>query len=558
MQKIDNRGRYCDTSHFEEASVASNGRIRQRVSNFLKPAFVSTVLSLAFGCLPAGRVTSQDQPFHLEEATIDTVHNAYKSGQLTARQLTQLYLNRIEAYDKKGPAINAIITINPKALDDADRLDAAFKSSGLVGPLHGIPVLIKDQMDAKGMPTTLGSLLFKDYYPDRDSFVTERLRTAGAIILGKTTLGELGGGDTYGSLFGSTRNPYGLERTVGGSSGGSGAGVSANFATVAVGEEGFASIRRPSTWTSVVGMRPTAGLVSRGGMFDGWPEVTGSLGPMARTVSDLAKLLDAIVGYDSEDPLTARGVGHVPDTYTRFLDKNGLKGARIGILREPMGSNSEPKSEDFAKITAVFDKAVGELKGAGATLADPITIPKLNELLATRTGSPMEMSDAFKMFVGRSAKAPFKSLEEMLRAPDFEKVVPYGQDRLRRPSDEARHYRYLRAQDELMTNIMKVMADNKLDAIVFKSVEHQPTFIKEGVNPPFVNTKGVAHLNTFLVFVPAITVPAGFTVDNLPAGITFMGRPYEDGTILKLAYGYEQATHHRSPPKTTPPLAGEP
>src|SRR5262245_3084337 len=365
-------------------------------------AVVLALLTLA--SVWPGKAGSQAQAFHVEEATIDSVQNAYRSGRLTSHQLVQLYLNRITAYDKKGPAINAIITINPKAVEEADRLDAAFKRSGLTGPLHGIPVIVKDQFDVKGMPTTLGSILFEGYYPDRDSFVADKLRKAGAIILGKTTLGELGGGDTFGSLFGSTRNPYGLDRTVGGSSCGSGAGLAADFATIAVGEEGFASIRRPSTWNSVVGMRPTAGLVSRGGMFDGWPEVNGSLGPMARTVTDLAKLLDVMVGYDPEDPLTARGVGHIPDTYTRFLDRNGLKGARIGILREPMGQGSEPQSADFAKVTAVFNKAVGELKTAGATLVDPITIPKLNELLAKRATSPTEARDAFKVFVGRSAK----------------------------------------------------------------------------------------------------------------------------------------------------------
>ncbi|PYS11944.1 MAG: hypothetical protein DMG15_16025 [Acidobacteria bacterium] len=168
------------------------------------------------------------------------------------------------------------------------------------------------------------------------------------------------------------------------------------------------------------------------------------------------------------------------------------------------------------------------------------------------------MQDAFKVFVGRSAKAPFKSFDELLRAQGFAKVFPYAQDRLRRTSDDTRYYHFLRAQEELMTNVLKVMADNKLDAIVYKSVEHQPTLIKDGVNPPFLNTKGVPHLNTFLVFVPAIAVPAGFTVDNLPAGITFMGRPYEEGTILKLAYAYEQATHHRKPPQSAPALPGEP
>ena len=247
--------------------------------------------------------------FNIIETTIEKIHAAYRSGELNCRQLVQMYLDRIAAFDKTGPALNAIISLNPDALKEADRLDAAYKSTGPVGALHGIPIIMKDQGDATPMPTTLGSLLFKDYFPGRDAFVVDNLKKAGAIILAKATLGELGGGDTHGSFFGSTKNPYDLERTAGGSSGGSGVSVSANFCTVAVGQEGFASIRRPSTWNSVSGMRPTAGLVSRGGVYAGWPSVNGSLGPMARTVTDLAKLLDNMVGYDPDDPVTARGVG---------------------------------------------------------------------------------------------------------------------------------------------------------------------------------------------------------------------------------------------------------
>ena len=493
-------------------------------------------------------------PFSVLEATIDDIHSAYKSGQLTSRQLVQIYMDRIETYDKKGPTINAIITLNPKALEEADLLDAAFKTSGFVGALHGIPVILKDQADAKGMPTTLGSLLFKNYYPDRDAFVVEKLKKAGAIILAKGTLGELGGGDTHGSLFGSTRNPYALDRTVGGSSGGPAASVSANFTTVAVGQEGLASIRRPSTWNCITGMRPTAGLVSRGGVYAGWPQIAGSLGPMARTVRDLATLLDVMVGYDPEDPLTARGAGHFPDSYTKFLDKDGLQGSRLGILRQPMGFNSEPDSEDFKKVTGVFDKAVAELRAAGAEIVDPIVIPKLNELVARRAGSPTGGDESFEAYFGRSANAPFKSREEATRSPDFAKVVPGSQSRWKRSSDGTRHYEYLLAQDELMINLLKVMADNKLDAVVHKAVEHQPTLISQGVNPPYVDQKGAPHINTFLVFVPTIVVPAGFTRDNLPAGISFLGRPYDDGAMIKLAYSYKQATHHRRPPASTTPL----
>src|SRR5258705_4756124 len=213
--------------------------------------------------------------FGVVDTTIADIHSAYKSGSLSARQLVQLYFDRIAAYDKKGPSINAVISINPGALDEADALDRAFKTTGFVGPLHGIPVIMKDQGDVKGMPTTLGSVLFKDHVPGRDGFVVAKLKKAGVIFIGKATLGELGAGDTHGSLFGSTRNVYDLERTAGGSSGGSGASVSANFCTVAVGQEGFASIRRPSTWNGVAGMGPTPGLVSRSGAYGGSPTLNG-------------------------------------------------------------------------------------------------------------------------------------------------------------------------------------------------------------------------------------------------------------------------------------------
>ena len=303
-----------------------------------------------------------ESKFDILETTIDDIHRAYASGELTCRQLVQAYLDRIAAYDKQGPALNTIITLNSQAIEEAERLDARYKTSGLTAPLHGIPVIVKDQADVKGMPTTLGSVLFKNYFPDRDSFVVERLRKASAVILGKSALGEMAGGDTYGSLFGSTRNPYDLERTVGGSSGGSAAAVTANFCAVAIGQEGLASIRRPAAWNSIAGMRTSAGLVSRGGVYSGWPSLAGSLGPMTRTIADTAAVLDVIVGYDAEDPLTAHAVGHAPASFKSFLDKDGLTGARLGILREPMGIDSEPESDDFRKVDEVFDRAVGELQ----------------------------------------------------------------------------------------------------------------------------------------------------------------------------------------------------
>ncbi len=483
------------------------------------------------------------------EATIDDIQQAYKSGQLTCRGLVQFYLDRIAAYDKRGPALNSIITLNGEALDQAAELDRVYNATGPVGPLHGIPVIVKDQADVKGLPTTIGSVLFKDYYPDRDSFVVEKLKQAGALILAKSTLGEMAGGDTHGSLFGSTRNPYDLDRTVGGSSGGSAAAVTANLCAVAIGQEGLASIRRPAAWNCVAGMRTTAGLVSRTGVYAGWPSLAGSLGPITRTVADTAAILDVIVGYDAEDPLTAYGVGRAPASFKSFLQQDGLRGARLGILREPMGIDSEPDSDDFKKISEVFDYAVGELKDAGAEIIDPIVIPQLKELLAKRASGPGDGEQAFRNYFDRSAAAPFKSIAEAAAAPEFSQVSRNAQSRMRAAPDPAKHYQYLIAREQLMTHLLKVMADHRLDAIVHKAVEHQPTLITEGLKPPYVNYKGAPHLNTFLVFVPSVVVPAGFSRDDLPAGMVFLGRPYDDGNMIKLAYAYEQATHHRRPPK---------
>ena len=495
--------------------------------------------------------------FHLLEATLDDVQTAMAAGELSAKDLVEMYLKRIDAYDRGEGGINSVITVNPEAIADAERLDALRAAGTVLGPFHGVPVMLKDQMDARGLPTTMGSVLFKDFYPDSDATVTAKLREAGAIILAKVTLGEMGGGDTHGTLFGSTRNPYDLLRTVGGSSGGSAAAVSANLATVAIGQEGFASIRRPSSWNGIVGMRPTPGLVSRAGVYGGWPGRTGSLGPMTRTVTDVAKLLDLMVGYDPEDPQTAHGYDKAPETYTTSLVRDGLKDARIGVLRQSIGSGSDPDSEDYKKVTDAYEKALSELAAEGAILIE-VEIPDVNELLATRTGDGSDTS--FANWGARSKNFPFASQAELQAHPLYPTIRPGRQANRQviREFDPMKHYEYLKARDTLETNVLKVFADNQLDAIVHKTVEHQPTLISEGLGPPFYNMRGAPHINTFLVYAASMSVPAGFTVDDLPFGITLFGRPYTEPTLIRLAYAYEQATMHRKPPASTPVLAGEP
>jgi len=526
-----------------------------------KPGIAAVLLAGVMFFASFGRTYSQSQksaPFQVVETSIDDIHAAMKAGKITAHQLVQAYLDRIDAYDKRGPNINSIITLNPQALAEADRLDAEYRKSGFVGPLHGIPVLVKDEIDAAGMPTTLGTLVFKDYRPTRDAFVVDKLRKAGAIILGKTTLSEYAAGDTYGSMFGATRNPYDLERTAGGSSGGSGAALAANFSAVALGEETTSSIRRPAAWGALVALRPTPGLVSRSGMWDGYPSPVAQMGPMGRNVRDVAILLDSMVGYDAEDPVTALGIGKVSGSYTKYLDRNGLKGARIGILRESIGAGSEPGTEDFKKVDDLFQKSVAELKAAGAVVVDPLVIPDLKSLLAKSAQDPSASDQALHLYLARNPNSPFKSHEDIGKSPELAKSVPSGKAKQwtdpPQKTDPGKYGEYLQAREQLLVNILNVMAANKLDAIVLKSIEHQPNLIKEGMYPPYKRTRGIISLNTFLCYSSVISVPAGFTADNQPVGISFLGGPYREPMLLKLAYSYEQATHHRVPPKSTPPL----
>jgi Asp-tRNA(Asn)/Glu-tRNA(Gln) amidotransferase A subunit family amidase len=533
---------------------------RSLTRSWARPALRAAV---AGSLLLAASVTAWSKNFELMEATVEDVHTAYKEHSLTAHQLVQMYLDRIAAFDQKGPAIDCIVTVNPDALAEADKIDAAYAKTGkFVGPLHGVPILVKDEIDTAGMPTTQGTTIFKNYRPPLDAFVVAKLRAAGAIVVAKTTLSEFAGGDTYSALTGYSRNPYALDRTVGGSSGGSGGALAANFGLLALGEETSSSLKRPAAWGALAGMRATPGLVSRTGMWDGHPVPVAQMGPMTRTVTDLAKLLDSMVGYDPEDPITAFGIMHTPKTYTTYLDKNGLKGARIGVIREPIGGNSRPDSEDFKKVDRLFQQALDDMKRQGATLVD-IVIPDLKTLAEKRATDPALTAEALHVYLSRNPKSEFKTQTDIDNHPEMPSSfkAKTGQNRgrnagARTAPDAAAVLESNRAREQLLVNMAQVMADNHVEALAYKAVEHQPTLIAEATTPPYKSNGGVVSLNTFLIYTPTITVPMGFSSDGIPAGVAFLGLPYSEPTLIKLAYAYEQATHHRKPPATTPALSG--
>ncbi len=500
--------------------------------------------------------------FSLLEATIDDIHAAFHSGQITCRRLVELYLKRIEAYDQAGPSLNAMQNLNPRALQEAERLDAAFRSSGPTGPLHCIPILMKDQVETSDMPTTYGSAVFKEFVPQRDATIVIKLKEAGAVILGKTTMGEFAA-SFIGSAFGVVRNAYDPTRNPSSSSAGTGSGIAANFATAGIGEDTGGSIRGPAAVASLVGLRPTLPLVSRFGMIPARP-TTDTLGPITRTVKDAAILLDVIAGYDPNDPVTAYAVGQVPASYTTFLRKDGLKGARIGVIREPMDSKTDPDSDDYKKVREVMDRAIADLKTLGADLVDPVTIPELQDRVQkVHQDNVFETEQAMNSYLAEHPTAPVKTLQEILLTG---KVVPRRARQLMnnvgRTTNELGYLQVLLVKEETRQIVLKLMADNQLDALVYATYDHQPAVIAPDVltnpDPQGVSNVGNNRRLSPVLGFPAMTVPAGFTTDGMPVGIEFLARPFAEGTLFRLGYAYEQGTRHRKPPATTPPLQGEP
>jgi amidase len=535
---------------------------QMRDSIWITRSVLIVILAIGRAAAQTPEATKSREAFHLLETTIEDIHGAFQSKRISCRELVNLYLKRIEAYDKTGPRLNAIQTINSHALQEAERLDAAYASSGPVGPLHCIPVLLKDQVETSDMPTTYGSAIFREFVPRRDATITTKMKKAGAIILAKTTMGEFAAGN-LGSAFGIARNAYDPARSPAGSSSGTGAGIAANFGTVGIGEDTGGSVRGPAALNNLVGLRPTVPLVSRFGMMPATPS-QDTLGPIARTVRDAALLLDVIAGYDPNDPVTAYAAGQIPPTYTAFLSKDGLKGARLGVIREPFDPKTDTTSDEYRKVKSVMDKSIADLKRLGAEVMDPVTIPDLKDRIKKGFDDNLfETEQAIDAYLAKHPNAPAKTLREILLTG---KVVPSRSTRLitnvGRTKDELGYLKVLLLREETRQIVLQLMADHRLDALVYATFDYPPAVIRSDAltNPSFADVADPGNnrrLAPILGF-PAMSVPAGFTSDGLPVGIDFMGRQFAEPTLFKVAYAYEQATHNRKPPATTPQLRGEP
>ncbi len=533
-----------------DPATRQNGALEGRYSIVSFWLFAVALLLAVPGSLRA-------QDFELLESTIEDVHSAMEGGRLTCRSLVESYIDRIEAYDAAGPRLNAIQYLNARALNEADALDGAMRSDGMVGPLHCIPVLLKDQVQTSDMPTTYGSALFQDFIPSRDASIVTRLKEAGAIILAKTNMGEFAS-RYVGSAFGVIRNAYDPDRNPSGSSGGTAAGIAANFGMVGIGEDTGGSVRGPAAVHSLVGLRPTLQLVSRRGMMPANP-THDTMGPITRTVTDAAILLDAIVGYDPEDPITAYAVGRVPETYTTSLDADGLRGARIGVLREPMDSGTDPSSDDYEKVKVVIDRAIQDLESLGAEVVDPLVIPELETV--RDIGNSFETERAMNDYLAGLGNAPVTTLREILLSGV---VTPWRargmMGSVGKTTDDPGYLEVIQKREKLRRAVLKAMADEALDAIVYATFDHQPTLIAPDVetNPDPADDYGRGSNRSLspAVGFPALTVPAGFTTDALPVGLEFLGRPFTEEMLLGLGYAFEQATHHRRPPPDTPRLEG--
>jgi amidase len=544
-----------------KANVSADGTVPPR-RRFLQTSLVGALSTGVLPALAGARVFESQKgpaggsrPFELDEATIADLQASLDSGKYTARSLAEKYLARIEEIDQHGPGVNSVIEVNPDALVIAEALDRERKSKGAGGPLHGIPVLIKDNIDtADKMQTTAGSLALMGSRPGTDAFVVQKLREAGAVILGKTNPSEWAnirsGHSTSGwsGRGGLTKNPYALDRNPCGSSSGSGAAVAANLCAIAVGTETDGSVVCPASANGIVGIKPTLGLASRSGIIP-IAHSQDTAGAMARTVRDTAILLTALAGVDSRDAATAESAGKTPGNYTKFLDPNGLRGARLGVARKYFGF-SDP-------VDALMENVIEEMKRQGAVIVDPADLESFGKFDDTEnTVLLYELKADLNAYLASRPGAPV-SLKEII---DFnernkEKEMPYfGQDlfikaEAKGPLTSKEYLDALEANHRLTQKegIDGVMDKFQLDAIIAPT--GGPAWITDLANGD--HSTGGSSNAAAVAGYPDITVPAGF-VFGLPVGISFFGRAWSEPTLLKIAYAFEQATKARMPPQFLP------
>ena len=496
--------------------------------------------------------------FRLEETTIAQIHAAMKAGRLTCAALVDQYVARIEAHDKQGAALNAITVVNPNAKSEAADLDKRMKASGLVGPLHCIPTIVKDNFETIGLQTAAGSLALKDFDPQREAFQVKQIKEAGAIVLAKSNMAEWAFSpyETVNSVLpGYTRNPYALNRVTAGSSGGTAAAVAANFGTIGLGSDTGNSIRGPSSHQALVGIRSTMGLTSHTGVVP-LSLLADIAGPMTRTVEDAVAVFQVIVGEDPNDPVTLakdfepaglRPSGHpasIPD-YRAALVKDGLKDARIGILRQ-----AYERDTTSPEIVTVFMKAIEDLKKAGAVIVDPAAV-ELGDVRRAQGGGTCAgfKHDINKYLASLGERVPVKNLEAIIRSRRFHPSAELRLTRAQEGSENGYDSAACKAEagyrEKFRAAVLKTMETHSLDAFVYPTWSNPPRLIGDLNTPHGDNSQVFSPTTGF----PAINVPMGYTVNNtLPIGMTFVGRPWDEARLIKLAYGYEQATKHRRPP----------
>ena len=480
--------------------------------------------------------------FNVVETNIDAVHKAFKKKTCNCEMLVSTYLQRIAAYDQ-STHLNFIILANPDAIKRARELDQEYKRTKKLRPLHCIPMIVKDNYQTAGLQTTGGSILLKGFKPEKDAHMVKLLKDAGAIVLAKSNMAEFAFSPkvTISSIAGETLNPYNLGYTTAGSSGGTAAAVAANLGEAGVGTDTGNSIRGPSSHNALVGFRPTLGLCSRSGIIPLFLN-NDSGGPITRSVADATRILQVVAGYDPTDPLTANAKGKIPANYQQYLKKDGLKGARIGVLRILSDRNIDPQ------IKVLFEQAIVDLKKAGAIIVDPLDIPDFSKLSCQNWGSTFR-EDINTYLASLGSQAPVKNLDEIIASGKFSDYIKPNMEYYQKagkanPEDLMDVYHDPR-RTAFRNAIEKVMDEQHLGAIIYPTWNYPPAKIGD-----FAGYKGDnSQLISPRTGQPAFTIPMGYTYDNLPAGLQFLGRIFDEPTLIKYTYAYERATKHRKAPE---------